>query len=385
MPSSLRNKPVNWSEGRILDEDGIILWYNQPASLWTGQKLVTVAGDSNGILWRRSWKSHNPSPDPRVVFDKGKPNDHASPIICMTKGKADFFLSSWHGTPLRMWSGDDRNANLPWGTRPTSYPRSVPISGGHFVVTRGHPLSGPGSRHGLLIGAAFDSSGNSEPPHTIIDWGEGYIVYAGPLRIRDGIIAIAWTMVDADGEQMPGVWLAQSQDMGRTWLDASGNPIGSVIDSSLEPVWEDPEGRSPRIVDLQSSKDGWRIAVTSPRGKGENTEAFLVQTTSKEVKAERITMVVSAYYPVGLCLDVHDADIVYATISKKPTNELVRMRRKAGKWVVEKSLAHNPEVWIANPQPIEGPVGGPVVIWSEATRYERFDDFRASLYVWPAP
>lgn len=391
LPATLHNSPLKWTLGTLLDDDGMILLYNQPSSIWTGEKLFTVGTDSRGVLWQRTWQKNAINPGPREIFGRDRPDDHASPAFCMSGESPDFVLSAWHGTPMRLWRRAGDPPSHPWGKRPTAYPRCIALNDeSYLVVSRGHPTNGePVARYGMLIGAEFDRLGDSKPARPIIDWGEGFIVYAGPMRVHGNRIAISWTLMNMDGEEAPGLWFAESRDGGRTWTGGKNELLGETILNTTTRIWADPGGRTLRVLDMRWSPEGWQMAVTAPRGKpfgaAEPVQGWIIRVEPEGVKIEEVGEVLSSYYPVGLCLDARDPSIAYATVPKEPTNELVQLKRVRGHWQKLRSLAWHPERWMNSPQPIEGPEGGPRVIWGESLKYDRFDQFRSALYVWPAP
>lgn len=130
----------------------------------------------------------------------------------------------------------------------------------------------------------YDASTSEFSPSSemVLDHGDADGVYMNRLAVQDDRLALSWLYrlhSDDDLVRNEGIFLASSQDFGRTWLMPDGSPVSLPIDrGALAPVQDVPSSLQPLNQTSSAFGPDGRLYVTYYAKNSEGIHQIFVVT-----------------------------------------------------------------------------------------------------------
>jgi hypothetical protein len=386
-------------EVKTVSETGVTLWYNQPSAVfYQGEHERTYFAwvTSSGEVQLRFYDHDLAEFSERVTLHSWeKSDDHAAPslhIITEGANKGRLVVAySFHSSPLIVRYSRSPEDITHWSEETTiyesyaSYPRLVTLPDRTLAVFfRSHPLEKASSSGWLAFMTSADDGANWGNYKKAIDFGNNAIVYAGPVAVQNGRLAVAWTVFDIERKRLKSeLFVAYSDDSGQSWLNYDGTPFSPFINQTIEPIVLGEGLEQRRVWDTFLHPDGSlsvaHISYLEEYNFNTNRMAGYVTTWRQgEWVTQGVGGIAEVYYPSGLVFDPSDVNMVYVGSVQEGTS-VIELRR-AGKvqWELTDSDAYK---GYTRPQVVKNFSPELKLTWLGVREYSNYKEFDTALLV----
>ncbi len=383
-----------------LAPEGVTLWYNQPSAVRFRGKhdrsyFVWLAGTAVTICYFDH--AHKRFSPPFVIDRMPALNDHAAPSLqIVPQGRNAGRILVFYGMPNQRLTV--RRSAIPeeiqaWDPAQTPidgrlfYPNPVYLGSGRLAVFFSRNAD-PSDRLPLThrvfgFATSVDDGETWSKPQTLVDFGDGYWIYAAPVSMIEGKITLAWSQYSFRRNTFSGIFLVQSTDGGENWALSNGHRLTLPIDrrAAVDLLGDRFRDTNIRVWDVRRTRGGTMLTFVRYSSTRAANYFGSLPDDSLRLHAWRIAPTTAGYYPGGAILGISSQLTVLASVLRNGTGEIEAWCSPddGASWVsffrITQRSAHDQ----VRPQVVQEDLDRARVTWLNSTRYDTYFSYRASL------
>lgn len=302
------------STGRVLADDGNMLFYNTPAAADLGGDEWIGYLTRDGDVMITALESPPSPTEPLLVHSYreqvdpayGRADDHAAPSLAVNPESATLLVATaYHGTDLLIYSVDPSSGDVAVVQRLEgrfSYPRFVGVDGALDLIARLQPDDD--TLRGDLV--LLSSDDGFSTTRTVLESEPGTVIYAGDVTVSGADLLVAYSVHSYAEDRLIGLQLVaiDHRTAQLSWTcDLSGllgddafsnRPTGIGYDGSRIMIGTAWSGETATREISQSENFGHRNTVAVLTGVPADCGSF------SSVETREVSM---PYYQTGVAVD----------------------------------------------------------------------------------
>lgn len=323
---------------RIVLDDGVMLWYNQPSTVFYNDSLYySYLGIDKKVKIGKFSNSEN---NVKALYSYDNLDDHASPSIWVIqngpeKGKIISF-SSWHSTEMYLSKSKKKEDITTWENvqvfdkRKITYNSVGETSTGKIFVF--YTVQSSNNRT-YVYRESVDGAVTWSKPKVLIDFANDEYIYAAPVLIEEENITISFTSYR---EILPdighkNIYLLRSEDSGKSWYQTNDKSKKIVLPLTKEksiPIVKTNLGRENVVWDLKYDRKNNPViafvdhAPFSSKGWSDTVAKVISFDKKNNMKINEISKIDAFVYLSGIRINPNNTNNFIIGVKYKGKSKL---------------------------------------------------------------